>query len=112
MTDFTSSEDWVTVARYTDPTLALVIQGCLQAAGVPATVADQHMVQMHSLLAGAIPVRVQVPASWEHQALRVLAAFERGDFALPEDYGETLGESDIGSGDDEPPQEARDAIYR
>jgi len=41
-----------------------------------------------------------------------LAAFERGDFALPEDYGETLGESDIGSGDDEPPQEAIDARDR
>jgi len=36
------------------------------------------------LLAGAIPARLQVPADWARQAQAVLAAFERGDFALPE----------------------------
>lgn len=76
--------DWVTVARYADPTQAMVILGCLQAAGVPATVADVHTLQMHSLLAGAIPARLQVPTDWVRQAQSVLAAFERGDFALPE----------------------------
>jgi hypothetical protein len=76
------ADDWITVARYADPTQAMVVQGCLQAAGVPVAVADVHTLQMHALLAGAIPARVQAPSRWEPQALAVLAAFERGDFAL------------------------------
>ena len=76
--------DLVTVARYADPTQAMVVLGCLKAAGIPAAVADVHTLQMHSLLAGAIPARLQVPADWARQALAVLVAFERGDFALPE----------------------------
>ena len=79
-------EDWVTVGRFVDVHQAFVLQSCLHAAGVPAEVADAHMAQTHSLLAGAIPARLQVPHSWQDQASRVLEAFERGDFALPDDY--------------------------
>lgn len=80
----TEPDDWVTVASYTQAHQAYVVQACLHAAGVPATLADAHMAQTHSLLAGAIPIRLQVPSSWHNQALRVLQAFERGDFALPD----------------------------
>lgn len=80
------NDDWTLVASYTDAQQAYVLQACLQAAGVPAQLADTNMAQTHSLLAGAIPVRLLVPNSWHNQALRVLQAFERGDFALPDDY--------------------------
>ena len=83
-------EDWITVARFTDVNQAFILQDCLLAAGVPAEVADAHMAQTHSLLAFAIPARLQVPHSWQAQALRVLEAFDRGDFALPDDHD--LGE--------------------
>jgi hypothetical protein len=46
------------------------------------------------LLAGAIPARLQVPHSWHAQALRVLEAFERGEFALPDDYTSQANEGD------------------
>lgn len=80
------NDDWTLVASYSDAQQAYVLQACLQAAGVPAELADAHMAQTHALLAGAIPVRLLVPKSWHNQALRVLQAFERGDFALPDDY--------------------------
>jgi hypothetical protein len=62
-----------------------LLRGVLQAAGVPASVADAHLVQAHGLLAPAIPVRVQVPALRVEQGKEVLAAFERGDYGLSDD---------------------------
>jgi hypothetical protein len=89
-----ADDDWTTVASFTDVHQAFVLQACLQAAGVPAEIADAHMAQTHSLLAGAIPARLQVPHSWHAQALRVLEAFERGEFALPDDYTSQPNEGD------------------
>ena len=77
--------DWQTLVTFFSPTEAYLLRGCLQAGGVPAMVADAHLVQTHSLLASAIPVRVMVPASLVAQAERVVAAYQRGDFALPDD---------------------------
>jgi hypothetical protein len=45
-------------------------------------VADAHLVQTHTLLAGAIPVRVMVPEYRLAEAEAVVAAFQRGDFSL------------------------------
>jgi hypothetical protein len=45
-------------------------------------VADAHLVQTHTLLAGAIPVRVMVPEHRFAEAETVVEAFQRGDFAL------------------------------
>jgi len=77
--------DWRTLATFFSPTEAILLRGCLQAAGVPAAVADAHLVQTHTLLAGAIPVRLLVPARRVDEAERVVAAFQRGDFSLPDD---------------------------
>jgi len=74
--------DWKTLVTFFSPTEAYLLRGCLQAGGVPAAVADAHLVQTHTLLAGAIPVRVLVPAGRFAEAEAVVAAFQRGDFSL------------------------------
>ncbi|MDP2419659.1 MAG: DUF2007 domain-containing protein [Hydrogenophaga sp.] len=77
--------DWQTLVTFFSPTEAYLLRGCLQAGGVPAVVADANLVQTHSLLASAIPVRVMVPEHRFAEAEAVVAAFQRGDFALPDD---------------------------
>ena len=79
-----SDGDWQTLTTFFSPTEAFLLRGCLQAGGVPAMVADAQLVQAHGLLASAIPVRVMVPEKLMRQAERVVEAFHRGDFALPE----------------------------
>ncbi|MBT9466206.1 DUF2007 domain-containing protein [Hydrogenophaga sp.] len=74
--------DWKTLVTFFSPTEAYLLRGCLQAGGVPAAVADAHLVQTHTLLAGAIPVRVMVPEHRFAEAEAVVAAFQRGDFSL------------------------------
>jgi hypothetical protein len=78
--------DFETVARFLNPTDAHITCACLEAAGVPAFVADANLVQLNSLLAIALGgVRVLVPASRVAEAKDVIRAFNRGDFALPDD---------------------------
>ena len=80
--------DFVTVARFLNPTDAHITCAYLEAAGVPAFVADANLVQLNSLLAIALGgVRVLVPASRVAEAKGVIQAFNRGDFALPDDWG-------------------------
>jgi hypothetical protein len=74
--------DWKTLVTFFSPTEAFLLRGVLQAGGVPAAVADAHLVQTHTLLAGAIPVRVMVPEHRFAEAEAVVEAFQRGDFSL------------------------------
>jgi hypothetical protein len=77
--------DLFVVARYMVPLDATLAQGCLVAAGVPAVLADAHLMQADLLLAPALGgVRVLVEAGQLEQALAVLAALARGDYALDE----------------------------
>lgn len=79
--------DFKTVARFLNPVDAHIICACLEAAGVPALVADAHLVQMNSLWAIALGgVRVLVPATRVAEARDVIAAFNRGEFALSDDF--------------------------
>ena len=80
-----SDGDWQTLVTFFSPTEAYLLRGVLQAGGVPAMVADAQLVQAHGLLASAIPVRLLVPEKLMVQAESVMAAFQRGDFALPDD---------------------------
>jgi hypothetical protein len=78
--------DLVTVGRFLNTTDAHLTCEYLKAAGVPAIVADAHLVQTNSLWAIAVGgARVQVPAARFAEAKEVIAAFGRGDFALPDD---------------------------
>jgi hypothetical protein len=84
--DAPQGRDLFMVAQYLVPTDACVIQGCLVAGGVPAVLADANHVQANLLLAPALGgVRVLVPQVFLQQARDILAAFERGEYALSED---------------------------
>jgi len=75
------------VARHLTPTEAYMLCSCLQAAGVPAEAGDTHLVQAHSLLAGAVGgACLRVPEQFVTEALEVIQAFKRGEFALDEDF--------------------------
>ena len=75
--------DLFIVARYLVPMDATLMQGCLVASGIPAVLADAHLMQTDLLLAPALGgVRILVPSTYVQQAQSVLEAFERGDFAL------------------------------
>ena len=79
--------DFETVARFLNPVDAHIVCACLEADGVPAYVADAHLVQMNSLWAIALGgVRVLVPATRVAEAGDVIVAFNRGEFALTEDF--------------------------
>jgi len=79
--------DMTIVARYLTPTEAHMLCACLNAGGVPAEAGDTHLVQAHSLLAGAVGgASVRVPANYVAEARELMAAFRRGDFALDENF--------------------------
>jgi len=75
------------VARFFAPTDAYMLQSCLEANGVPAVVADAHLVQANEFLTTAIGgVRVLVPESHFAQGMAVRKAFEAGEFELADDF--------------------------
>ncbi|GAB3467336.1 hypothetical protein GCM10027321_34620 [Massilia terrae] len=87
--------DLVEVARYLVPMEARLAQGCLVAAGIPAVLADEQLLQANMLLAPAVGgVRILVPQEHLQESVSVLEALKRGDFALDED-------TDVGSEDQE-----------
>jgi hypothetical protein len=77
--------DLFIVARYLIPMEASLMQGCMEASGIPAVLADAHLMQADLLLAPALGgVRILVPASFVQQAHATIEAFKRGEFALDE----------------------------
>lgn len=78
--------DLFVVAKCMVPTEAYLLQGCLVAGGVPAVVADANHVQADLLIAPALGgVRILAPESFLAEAARIIAAYERGDYALDDD---------------------------
>ncbi|MET3118084.1 hypothetical protein AAKU64_002310 [Undibacterium sp. GrIS 1.8] len=85
------SRNLFTVATYYIPTDACIVQSCLVAAGIPAVIADDNLVQTDTLLTAALGgVRILVPESYLQQSQEVIAAFNRGDYRLDDnvDVGE------------------------
>ncbi len=79
--------DLMVVARFFSPTDAYMLQSCLEAHGVPAVVADAHLVQANQFLTTAVGgVRVLVPQSHFEQGMAVRKAFEAGEFQIDEDF--------------------------
>ena len=77
--------DLFIVARYLVPMDAALMQGCLEASGIPAVLADAHLMQADLLLAPALGgVRILVPSTYLQEAQAVIEAFKRGDFELDE----------------------------
>lgn len=78
--------DLYVVARYMIPMDATLARGCLEASGIPAMLADAHLMQTDLLLAPALGgVRVLVPGDHVQDAHAVLEGLARGDYALDED---------------------------
>jgi hypothetical protein len=78
--------DLFEVARYLVPMEARLAQGCLEASGIPAVLADDQLVQTNILWAPALGgVRILVPQDFVQQAEAVLAALQRGEFELGDD---------------------------
>ena len=78
--------DYEIVARFLNVLDAHVMCGCLQAAGIPAILADAQLVQTNSLWAPALGgARLMVPASHLAAAKEVIAAFDGGALALRDD---------------------------
>jgi hypothetical protein len=78
--------DLVTVAQFSNPLKANVLRACLESHGIFAYVWGEHLGVAHvfmSIAGGG--VRVQVRADQVDQAREVIAAFERGDFALEDE---------------------------
>lgn len=79
--------DMTTVARRFTPIDAQLLCGCLQAAGIPAAVADAQTIQnnlLWSLAMGGVSLRV--PQAFVAEAHEIIAAFERGELSLGEDF--------------------------
>lgn len=78
--------DYEIVARYLDPTAAHLACSTLESARIPALVADAELVQTNALWAIALGgARLLVPARYLDEAKAIIAATERGDFALADD---------------------------
>ncbi len=78
--------DLFAVASFMMPSEAHVTRGFLEAGGIPAVVADANHAQADMLIAPAMGgVRVLVPQAHLEEARALLAARERGEFALDED---------------------------
>jgi hypothetical protein len=84
--DIPDDVDLVTVAQFSNPLKANVLRACLESHGIFAYVWGEHLGVAHifmSIAGGG--VRVQVRSDQVDQAREVIAAFERGDFALDEE---------------------------
>lgn len=79
--------DLFAIAKYLVPMEATLAQGCLVAAGIPAVLADAHLMQTDLLLAPALGgVRILVPSDYLQQSAAVLEGLARGDYALDESF--------------------------
>ena len=84
--DIPDDVDLVTVAQFSNPLKANVLRACLESHGIFAYVWGEHLGVAHifmSIAGGG--VRVQVRSDQVDQAREVIAAFERGDFAIEDE---------------------------
>lgn len=78
--------DYETVARFFNVLDAHVVCSCLEAAGIPAYIADAQIVQTNSLWAPAVGgARIMVQQRYVADAEEVIAAFNSGALALRDD---------------------------
>jgi hypothetical protein len=78
--------DLVTVDRRVNSVEANVLRACLEAHGIFAYVWGEHLGTANIIFSAATGgVRIQVRSDQVEQAKEVIAAFERGEFALDED---------------------------
>ena len=79
--------DMVILARNLNVTEAQILASCLTAAGIHAEPGDVDTMRINYLWSYAIGgAKIRVPQSQLAQAKQVLAAFNRGEFALDDDF--------------------------
>jgi hypothetical protein len=79
--------DMQMIARYLEPSEAHILCARLNAMGIPAMACDVQLVQTNSLWALALGgVSLRVPADFVLHAKEVMAAIERGEFELGDDF--------------------------
>jgi len=84
--------DWVIVDRYLSYIEVHLLQSCLKGAGIQTLVSDAQLVQTDPLLSPALRgASLRVPAERVAEARELIAAIERGDFALGEDFDQQAG---------------------
>ena len=77
----------VPIASFATPFEAHLIKGRLEAEGLKVTIADEHMVSANAALAYAMGgVKLLVRAPHEGRARAILAACQRGDYAIRGDH--------------------------
>jgi hypothetical protein len=78
--------DMAVIASMANPQDAQTLKGCLEAAGIPATLGDAQTVQTNMLWATALGgVRVMVPQALMAQAQDVMTQYEAGAYELEGD---------------------------
>lgn len=81
------TDDQVILARGLEPAAAHILCSLLASAGIAADAGDANLIQTHPLLAIAVGgVKIRVPQSQLADATELLAAYERGEFALDDDF--------------------------
>ena len=81
--------DMTIVAKNLSATEAHLLCACLQSAGIAAHTGDTNLVQTNNLWSIALGgASVRVAANDVDQARAVIAAYERGEFALDDDFDE------------------------
>lgn len=89
MTDQVTS-DWVVLTRTSTATEAQILKGCLEASGIQASLADQHLVQTNAFLTSAVGgVRLLVAGPDLANAQQVLREFQAGQFKLDDEPDHT-----------------------
>jgi len=78
------------IARFTISIDAQVLAGCLEASGIPVFMGNFDTANALGYMGAAVPIVLRVPTRQLDEARAVIAAFERGEFALDEDadYGD------------------------
>ena len=90
-----------TIARYSTPLQAHILKGRLEVEGIPAFVADEHLIQANWFWSNALGgVRVQVARECVLDAKAIADAMAAGDYSLQVAIGETFS---LEVGDDPPP---------
>lgn len=89
-----------TIASFVDPTDAHILRARLEAEGIPAYVVNEHHVRLNWFQAMALGgARVQVADEDAEEARQVMAALERGEFALPDEPSDAIACPRCGSQD-------------
>lgn len=83
--------------RDLEPTQAHLLSAFLRRCGIDAETGDADLVRIQPLLAIALGgAKIRVPQSQVAEALELLAAYERGEFALDENTEEASGKAERG----------------